>query len=86
MRNGIDRGDEGMSRGCWSQLSVRENIESEGVPRDVHRVVPEPTPAEDPGVFAPQPLERWSPRDLLVGLARLVRWTGTAIVRGTATS
>jgi hypothetical protein len=83
-----------MSRVCWSQLSVLENVESsvlenvesEGVPQETHRRAPEPTPAEDPGVFAPQPLERWSPRDLLVGLARLVRWTGTAIVRGTATS
>jgi hypothetical protein len=75
-----------MSRVCWSQLSVRENVEPGGAAPEVIRLAPEPTPEEDPGVFAPQPLERWSPRDLLVGLARLVRWTGTAIVRGTATS
>jgi hypothetical protein len=48
--------------------------------------LPEPTPAEEPGVFVEQPYERWAPRDLVAGLARLVRSTGAAIVRGTATS
>jgi hypothetical protein len=35
-------------------------------------------PAECPGVFIEQPLERWSPRDLIVGVFRLVRWTRLA--------
>ena len=35
-------------------------------------------PAECPGVFIEQPLERWSPRDLIVGVSRLVRWTRLA--------
>jgi hypothetical protein len=30
-------------------------------------------PTECPGVFMEQPFERWSPRDLIVGLFRLVR-------------
>ena len=39
---------------------------------------PEALPAECPGVFTEQPLERWSPRDLIVGVFRLVRWTRLA--------
>ena len=35
-------------------------------------------PAECPGVFIEQPLERWSPRDLIVGVLRLVRRTPLA--------
>jgi hypothetical protein len=35
-------------------------------------------PAECPGVFIEQPLERWSPRDLMAGVFRLVRWTRLA--------
>lgn len=35
----------------------------------------ETVPAECPGVFIEQPLERWSPRDLMAGVFRLVRWT-----------
>jgi hypothetical protein len=35
----------------------------------------ESVPAECPGLFIEQPLERWSPRDLFVGILRLVRWT-----------
>jgi hypothetical protein len=31
-------------------------------------------PAECPGLFVEQPFERWSPRDLIVGVLRLVRW------------
>ena len=38
----------------------------------------EPVPPECPGVILEQPLERWSSRDLLVGLFRLVRWTRLA--------
>jgi hypothetical protein len=38
----------------------------------------EPVPEECPAVFSEQPLERWSPRDLIVGVSRLVRWTGFA--------
>jgi len=35
-------------------------------------------PAECPGVFMEQALERWSPRDLIGGVLRLVRWTRLA--------
>jgi hypothetical protein len=35
-------------------------------------------PAECPGLFIEQPLERWSPRDLIVGVLRLVRRTPLA--------
>lgn len=38
----------------------------------------EAVPAECPGVFIEQPLERWSPRDLMTGMFRLVRWTRLA--------
>jgi hypothetical protein len=38
----------------------------------------EAVPAECPGVFIEQPLERWSPRDLITGVFRLVRWTRLA--------
>jgi hypothetical protein len=74
-----------MSGACWSQLTTPENAEPGKTDAGAIRLAPEPTPAEDPGVFVAQPLERWSPRDLFVGLGRLVRWTGTAIVRGAAT-
>lgn len=35
-------------------------------------------PPECPGVFVEQPLERWSSRDLIVGVFRLVRWARLA--------
>jgi hypothetical protein len=38
----------------------------------------EAVPAECPGVFIEQPLERWSPRDLATGVSRLARWTRLA--------
>jgi hypothetical protein len=38
----------------------------------------EAVPAECPAVFIDQPLERWSPRDLITGVFRLVRWTRLA--------
>jgi hypothetical protein len=51
----------------WPSLEiVPESIELEAVP------------AESPGVFIDQPLERWSPRDLITGVFRLVRWTRLA--------
>jgi hypothetical protein len=37
-------------------------------------VMAERVPEECPGVVLEQPLERWSPRDLVTGLSRLVRW------------
>jgi hypothetical protein len=33
----------------------------------------EPVPAECPGVFREQALERWSPRELIMGVFRWVR-------------
>jgi hypothetical protein len=38
----------------------------------------ETVPAECPAVFMERPLERWSPRDLITGAFRLVRWTRLA--------
>jgi hypothetical protein len=38
----------------------------------------ESVPAECPGVFMEQPLERWSPRDVIVGVLRLFRRTRLA--------
>ena len=38
----------------------------------------EPVPAECPGVVVEQPLERWSPRDLIAGIFWLVRWARLA--------
>jgi hypothetical protein len=38
----------------------------------------EPVPPECPGVILEQPLERWSSRDLLLGLFRWVRWARLA--------
>ena len=35
----------------------------------------ESVPAECPGVFMEQPLERWSPRDLIGAMLRLLRRT-----------
>ena len=71
----------------WSQPLGDESVvapgefEEKAVPGP-----PESAPIESPGVFVPQPLERWSHRDLVLGVARLVRWTGAAIARGVATS
>ena len=38
----------------------------------------ESVPAECPGMFMEQPLERWSPRDLIASVRRLVRRTRLA--------
>lgn len=49
-----------------------------GVDAELIEILAEAVPAECPGVFIEQPLERWSPRDLIVGVFRLVRWTRLA--------
>jgi hypothetical protein len=75
-----------MSPVCWSHSpadAICLTREAEGKPLPAQ---PDSTPIESPGVFVEQPLERWSARDLVTGLTRLVRWTGAAIVRGVATS
>ena len=41
-------------------------------------IAAEPVPEECPGVVLVQPLERWSSRDLVTGLFRLVRWSRLA--------
>jgi hypothetical protein len=41
-------------------------------------IAAEAVPEECPGVILEQPLERWSARDLLPGLFRLVRWSRLA--------
>jgi hypothetical protein len=56
----------------------------DGTPTLVHsdvqaiEIAAERVPAECPGVVLEQPLERWSPRDLVTGLFRLVRWSRLA--------
>lgn len=75
-----------MSPVCWSQspvddISLTKKPEGKPLPS-----LPELTPPESPGVFVDQPLERWSRRDVVAGLTRLVRSTGAAIVRSVATS
>jgi hypothetical protein len=79
-------GHEGMRPVCWSQPSADEDVALREIEGKPVQGLPEPTPAEEPGVFVEQPFERWSPRDLLVSVARAVRSTGAAIVRGTVTS
>jgi hypothetical protein len=63
-----------------------EPIPAEPTPTDELMLTAELMPTESPGVFVEQPLDRWSPRDLANGLARLVRWSGAANVRGEAAS
>jgi hypothetical protein len=45
---------------------------------DVEASEIEAVPAECPAAFIEHPLERWSPRDLIVGVFRFVRWTRLA--------
>jgi len=72
---------------CWSQQPADDTVVVAREPKDeALPAPPEWAPTESPGVFVAQPLERWSPRDLVVGVARMVRSTGAAIVRGVATS
>jgi hypothetical protein len=72
---------------CWSQPGGENTAVASGQSEEkIVQAPPESAPAESPGMFVAQPLERWSPRDLVVGVARLVRSTSAAIVRGVATS
>jgi hypothetical protein len=62
---------------------VRRKLEHVGQNPPALKVVAETVefealPAECPGIFIEQPLERWSPRDLITGVFRLVRWTRLA--------
>jgi hypothetical protein len=66
--------------------SQGEPMPAESMPTDELMLTAELMPMESPGVFVEQPLDRWSPRDLTAGLARLVRWSGAANVRGEAAS
>ena len=70
----------------WSQPPGDETVVARRESEEQAPAPPEWAPTESPGVFVEQPLERWSPRDLVVGIARLVRSTGAAIVRGVAIS
>jgi hypothetical protein len=69
-------GKKGMHR-------VRRTLEYAEQSSPALKVVAETTeleavPAECPGIFIDQPFERWSPRDLITGVFRLVRWTRLA--------
>jgi hypothetical protein len=69
-------GNEGMRPVRRSpQLTKQDVLFLEG---DAAEISLEAVPAECPGVFIEQPLERWSPRDLITGVFRLVRWTRLA--------
>jgi hypothetical protein len=65
--------------------SQGEPMPAESMPTDELMLTVELMPTESPGVFVEQPLDRWSPRDLATGLARLVRWSA-ADVRGEVAS
>jgi hypothetical protein len=67
-------------------LTQGEPMAEESTPTDELMLTAELMPTESPGVFVEQPLDRWSPRDLATGLARLVRWSDAANVRGEAAS
>jgi hypothetical protein len=45
---------------------------------DTEASATEALPAECPAAFIERPLERWSSRDLIIGVFRLVRWTRLA--------
>ena len=64
---------------CWSSQSADDGTAPLAeVGAQSRESLVESVPAECPGVFIEQPLERWSPRDLIVGVLRLVRWTRLA--------
>ena len=73
-----------MSKGGYEGMHrVRRSFEHADSNRPSLEVVAETleleaVPAECPGVFIDQPLERWSPRDLITGVFRVVRWTRLA--------
>ena len=73
-----------MSKGGYEGMQrVRRSLEHADPNRPSVEIVAEiveleAVPAEAPGVFIEQPLERWSPRDLITGVFRLVRWTWLA--------
>ena len=73
-----------MSKGCYEGMHrVRRSLEHADPNRPSVKIVAETiefeaVPAESPGVFIDQPLERWSPRELITGVFRLVRWTRLA--------
>jgi hypothetical protein len=69
-----------------ADFSREEPMSADLTPTDELMLTAELMPTESPGVFVEQPLDRWSPRDLTTGLARLVRWSGAANVRSEAAS
>src|ERR671919_938951 len=74
-----DRRYEGMRPVCWSsQFADDGTAPLADVDAQSSEIPAAAVPAECPGVFMEQPLERWSPRDLIVGVLRLVRWTRLA--------
>jgi hypothetical protein len=78
---------------CWHEAPADENAAPTKSEGELLSTPPETTPTESPGVFVEQPFERWSPRDLLVGprdlvmgMARRLRWAGAGVVRSEAAS
>jgi hypothetical protein len=68
-----------MRPACWSSHFADDGtmpvVELEPQSSDI----PAPSvPTECPGVFMEQPFERWAPRDVVVGVLRLVRRTRLA--------
>ena len=71
--------NEGMRPVCWSSQPADDGtMPLAELGAQSAEIPAEPVPAETPGVFLEQPLERWSPRDLIMGVSRLVRWTRLA--------
>lgn len=64
---------------CWSpQPTDQDALSLAEVDAESIESTAEIVPPECPAAFLEQPLERWSPRDLILGVSRLVRWTRPA--------
>ena len=59
---------------CWSSQSADDGTAPlAAVGAQSSDILVESVPAECPGVFIEQPLERWSPRDLIPGVLRRLK-------------
>jgi hypothetical protein len=66
-----------MRPACWSSETADDGtVPAEEFEAQFSGVSVTSVPTECPGVFMEQPFERWSPRDLIVGLLRLIRRPG----------
>ena len=63
---------------CWSSQSADDGTAPLDVGAQSSESLVESVPAECPGMVMEQPLERWSPRELIFGVLRLLRRTRLA--------